>query len=39
MLNGLQKAQVLNKLKKDIDFCFEYIDKHYNKGINNENRF
>lgn len=27
----------LNKLKKDIDFCFEYIDKHYNKGINNEN--
>lgn len=27
----------LNKLKKDINFCFEYIDKHYSKGINNEN--
>ena len=30
---------ILNKLKKVIDFCFEYIDKHYDKGINNENGF
>lgn len=22
----------LNKLKKDIDFCFGYINEHYNKG-------
>lgn len=23
---------ILNELKKDINFCFGYIDKHYNKG-------